>query len=174
MIIAGIGSRSTPANNLSEIGLVSSWCRHRGIWIRSGHADGADKAFEKEADPDRLVVFLPWRNYNREGPARGTVVVTRWTPELAAVVNRIHPTPGLLSRGAALMMARNAQIILGANLDTPVNAVVCWTPDEERGGTSFGIRLAREHGIPVFNLNRMGPAAILQQLGAIADAQVHG
>ena len=44
-------------------------------------------------------------------------------------------------------------IILGNSLDNPVKFVVCWTSNgKDKGGTGLAIRLARHHGIRVFNL----------------------
>ena len=44
-------------------------------------------------------------------------------------------------------------IILGNKLDTPVQFVICYTPDgKNSGGTGLGMMIAEDHGIPVFNL----------------------
>jgi hypothetical protein len=43
--------------------------------------------------------------------------------------------------------------MLGSDLKSPVNMVVCWTPrGEATGGTGQAIRMARHYGIPVYNL----------------------
>jgi hypothetical protein len=44
-------------------------------------------------------------------------------------------------------------IILGRDLKTPVEFVVCWLhPEATRGGTLLGVNLAKKNGIPVYNL----------------------
>lgn len=153
IIVAGIGSRQTPAAVCAEMQAIGAWCWDNGVVLRSGHAEGADIAFETGVDGALAEIWLPWKSYNR--PTRmpaSTYRVTEMTPELWAQVYEYHPAPGNLTQGARLLMARNVQIILGANLRDPVTAVVCWTPDEETGGTSFGIRLARANGIKVINM----------------------
>ena len=58
-------------------------------------------------------------------------------------------------------MARNVYQILGLDLNTPVDFVICWTPcgsqtDKQRsiktGGTGLAISLADSLGIKVYNL----------------------
>ena len=44
-------------------------------------------------------------------------------------------------------------ILLGAKLDNPVSALICWTTDgQPTGGTGQAIRIASGYGIPVHNL----------------------
>jgi hypothetical protein len=50
-------------------------------------------------------------------------------------------------------MTRNMMQVLGKNLDTPVDFVVCWTKNgKDIGGTGAAIRCAWDHSIPVYNL----------------------
>lgn len=151
---AGIGSRRAPDHVLglcTRLGV--KMCQH-GWVLRSGHAIGCDQAFEAGAySPDRVraQIFLPWKDYESEIPATGQV---QRVPVTAAIhlVARYHPTPERLSRAAVRLHARNCHILLGPALDDPVDRVICWTRNEARGGTAFGIRVARELGIPVHNL----------------------
>lgn len=54
------------------------------------------------------------------------------------------------SRG---MHSRNCHQILGCDLQSPVDAVICWTPNGKiQGGTATAIKLAMKYNIPVFNL----------------------
>jgi cell division GTPase FtsZ len=49
--------------------------------------------------------------------------------------------------------ARNAMIVLGKNLDDPVDFIICWTPGGTgSGGTGQALRIARAYGIPVYDL----------------------
>jgi hypothetical protein len=44
-------------------------------------------------------------------------------------------------------------IILGHDLDTPVEFVICWTyKGNLKGGTALGMKIAAAHGIPIYNL----------------------
>ena len=50
-------------------------------------------------------------------------------------------------------MARNCHQVLGQDLKTPVDFIVCWTKDGgESGGTGQALRIARDLNIPVYNL----------------------
>lgn len=149
-IYAGIGSRRAPADVLGLCTRIASTLAARGRVLRSGHAIGCDQAFEAGAG-DRAEVFLPWRDYEGDVEVLGQV---RLMPTVKAIemVPGFHPAPERLSMASLRLMARNAHIILGPMLDEPVGLVICWTLDEERGGTSAGLRLARQRDIPVCNL----------------------
>jgi hypothetical protein len=64
------------------------------------------------------------------------------------------------------MHGRNAQIVLGDDLKTPVDFVVCWTPDGKlTGGTAMALRIAFDYDIPIFNLgSRLGEVEVLKKL----------
>ena len=48
--------------------------------------------------------------------------------------------------------------MLGAGLDRPVDAVVCWTPDGQIvGGTGIAVLMAGLAGVPVLNLAVQSP-----------------
>lgn len=56
---------------------------------------------------------------------------------------------------------RNVCQILGADLHTPVQMVICWTKGGKLvGGTAQALRIARANNIPIFNLalDSSGPA----------------
>lgn len=56
-------------------------------------------------------------------------------------------------KATQLLHARNMHIILGANLDSPVEIVICWTKDGLRsGGTGQALRLAESRDIPIYDL----------------------
>lgn len=61
--------------------------------------------------------------------------------------------------------ARNCHQVLGANLDSPVDFVLCWTPGgATTGGTATAIKLARKHNIPVINMATEGWRETLESL----------
>ena len=53
---------------------------------------------------------------------------------------------------ARQLHGRNAQIILGKNLNMPVEFVIAWTMAETSGGTKIGLSIAKQRNIPTFNL----------------------
>ena len=80
--------------------------------------------------------------------------------------------PGTAAHRPSASCARNVAILLGRNLDRPVDAVVCWTCDggAVTGGTGMGIRIVEAHGIPVLNLGAMSPRTACERLAAIRRA----
>lgn len=159
LIYAGIGSRNTPIEYQKIMLQAAFHLAKLGYTLRSGAAGGADTAFEFGAQKGagKTEIWLPWIGFNKHAD-------TGFYPsqkhfELAATV---HPAWQSLSRGARALHARNAGQILGCDLATPVDFVICWTPDGcsdepgrsvKTGGTGTAIVLADRHNIPVWNIN---------------------
>lgn len=172
MIITGIGSRETPEAILREMTAIGTWCRKESIqnkssiWVRSGHADGADWAFESGEDHKQkptfqmgaqqyCIAYLPWDGFNKDHRSHAHFKVPEFTKDLAALARKYHPKFDSLSQGAQKLQMRNGCQILGENLHTPVDLVVCWTKDgKDSGGTGQAIRIALDWGIPVINMQR--------------------
>ena len=166
---AGVGSRNTPP----EVLLLMTGVAHRlaahGYTLCSGGAPGADLAFERGATTK--AIFLPWHGFqSRPSAAHDT---DQPSAEAFRVAALLHPSWDRLSQAAQKLMARNTHQILGADLRSPVDFVVCWTPDgceaeaarrRTTGGTGQAIALASRWSIPVFNLQH-GRSA-LDRLGA--------
>lgn len=158
-VYAGIGSRRTPENILGVMRQVSLALREDGWWLRSGHAEGADQAFEVGAG-NAADIFLPWPSFNDDVPIEGTIFEG---PTLSAqkLTSRHHPFWEPLPFAVKKLHARNAHQVLGWDLASPARFVVCWTPDgsldgtgPNTGGTGQALRIAAAHGIEVFNLKR--------------------
>lgn len=143
---AGIGARDTPEEALSAMNKLSAWLGSLGLVLRSGGADGADSAFEVNAPESEIM--LPWQHFN--GHQSQNFHPSEEAQQIASVVhwNWENCKPAVKN-----LHGRNAQILLGSNLDKPVKFVVCWTEDgKDKGGTGVAIRIARQHKIPIFNL----------------------
>ena len=166
---AGIGSRATPAPVLADMTKMATWLARTGWHLASGGADGADTAFAGGAPAGQRTLYLPWPGYNRLG---GSDCVVPGRSELAACIDlaaRLHPAWNRCSSGARRLHGRNAAILLGVNLDRPVDAVVAFTPGGAvTGGTGMGLRIAAERGIPVMNLGAMSPREACERLLAIS------
>ncbi len=154
---AGIGSRNTPPEVMAIMTKLARRLDELGFVLRSGGADGADSAFEDGAKNKQ--VFLPWEGFNgRESE------FTSPLSEAFRVAEIVHDGWLYLKPGAQKLMARNNHQILGADMRTPADFVVCWTPDSAEkshqrgstGGTGQAIDLADRFGIPVFNLAKGG------------------
>ena len=135
MYYAGIGSRQTPPEILNTMTKIAQALGKLGYTLRSGGADGADKAFEVGAV--KKEIFRP----------------RHATPEAIELAMSLHPAPSKCNDYVRKLHGRNAQIILGLNLDSPVEFVICWTKNGKIiGGTGLGIRLSMSKNIPIFNL----------------------
>lgn len=145
---AGIGSRETPDRICEMMTAVAKRLSSLDYVCRSGGADGADDAFEKGATYKQI--FLPWDKFNGRC-VNGTSYII--PPYVEEYVFKYHPKPSNLSYAGKKLMSRNTYQILGLDLNTPVEFVLCWTKDGlASGGTGQAIRIAKDRGIPVFNL----------------------
>jgi len=156
MIIAGIGSRETPITIIEEMIKIGYWCKENKFRVRSGHADGADYAFELGAE-EYCDVYLPWKGFNDKLISVGQNLypndIIDIKSKLDKITNLIHPNPSSLTSGARLLMNRNVCQILGITVDDPVKYVVCWTADGGfTGGTGQALRIALKCDIPIFNM----------------------
>jgi len=131
----GVGSRETPSLVLSEMTLIASKLGLCGYTLRSGGAIGADSAFESGAKVKEI--FRP----------------NDATTKSIELASKHHPAWSRCKRYVKMLHGRNAQIVLGRNLDAPIEFLVCWTPGaKDVGGTGLTIRLARAHNVCVYNL----------------------
>ena len=144
---AGIGSRNTPKDVLELMVEISSQLGDMGWTLHSGGADGADSAFEYGAKEKNI--YLPWNGYNLNEVGVVLDNLKAWDE----VSKHFHPAPHKCSIAVQRLHGRNAYIMLGDNLDKPVDMVICWTPKGEViGGTGLAIQIAEYCKIPVFNL----------------------
>ena len=156
MIIAGIGSRETPDRILNEMRAIGAWCWEQEIWIRSGHADGADWAFERGAQ-EYCIAYLPWAGFNSQLISKAHQHVVHESRWLDKLVWTYHPAPDKLTRGPFALMRRNGAQVLGIDDTQRSQAIVCWTSDGlASGGTGQAIRIAQSsnYNIPVLNMQR--------------------
>ena len=152
---SGIGARRAPPEVLSLMTRAAFALLKRGYVLRSGHAIGADSAFERGAGA-AAQIFLPapgWRG-SASTFHSGTLGEGVWgkAREIAAAH---HPAFGTLSRFVQDLHTRNVFQVLGPALDSPSEFVLCWTADgEASGGTGQALRIAATYGVPVYNLQR--------------------
>jgi len=134
---AGIGSRQTPRSILGVMRMIAKRLDTLGWELRSGGAKGADQAFESGSTNKDIM-------QQRDA-----------TLESIFEAKKYHPAWSMCSPYVQGLHARNTQIVLGRDLHTPVNMVICWTPNGvAEGGTGQAIRVANENYIPVFNLRK--------------------
>lgn len=157
-IIAGIGSRKISGNpEAAEIfrkvferfnGCLDG--NRAGILLRSGGSEGADMIAETTFKGAKEII-LPWTDFNGTHP---DALIYRKDSEAEEIVNRLHPAPEKLKTGARKCIERDVWEIIGPpNSRRDANAVICWTPEAKMvGGTAMAMRVAKEKGIPIYNI----------------------
>jgi hypothetical protein len=135
---AGIGSRETPTDVLKVMTIFARYAYTSKRLLVTGGAKGADSAFMAGVtDPNGMKV------YRAEDATKGAI----------ALASKYHPNWAACSEYVKKLHGRNMMILLGHDLSTPVNYVVCWTPNGAIvGGTGQALRAANEHNISVYNL----------------------
>lgn len=158
-IYAGIGSRETPEDVLQKMKVIGHQLGYHGWRLRSGHAPGADKAFEEGCKMvgGKMEIYLPWDGF--EGARQDnehyftgfkSVELEQSATHIAA---HFHPAWHRCSQGAKKMHTRNVQQVFGRDLVQPVDLVICWTKGGRRaGGTGQALRVAANYEIPIFDL----------------------
>jgi len=141
----GIGSRKTPDDVLKQMTTLASNLELTGFTLRSGGAAGADSAFEAGVkDPKNADIYLPWHNFNNNPSAH---------QHAYDMAKHFHPNWNACSQAARKFHARNCYQVLGLDLKTPSQFVLCWTPNAKvAGGTGQALRIAEHYSISIFNL----------------------
>jgi len=159
----GVGSRLTPRHILHKMELFGTAAAKKGYTLRSGGADGADTAFEIGANlancwgiNGKREIYLPWIAFNNRVNDDDIVLVDidfRLKDQASNMVDEIHPAFWNLGVGGRSLHMRNCFQVLGQDLKTPSEFVICWTKNAKLvGGTATAIRLALKHKIKVYNL----------------------
>jgi hypothetical protein len=146
---AGIGSRETPEDVLIAFERIGEFLAKKGHTLRSGGAKGADSAFERGCDKaqGKKEIFLPWANFENN---KSQLIING--EEIYKIAEKYHPKWGSVSQGARKLLARNGYQILGWDLKTPSDFIICWTPHGLMGGgTGQALRLAKDYNIPIFD-----------------------
>lgn len=161
---AGIGSRRTPADVLALMRDTAAALARRGYLLRSGAADGADRAFEAgaRAAGGATEVFIPWPGFNGAGPDALVFDAMPGRDDALRISAPLHPGWDRLKPSVRKLMGRNAMQVLGRSCDDPVRFVLCWAPrpildsagrvSDVGGGTGQAVRLAYQQRVPVFHL----------------------
>lgn len=178
MIYAGIGSRKISVEEEIYITDLAKKFSEKGFILYSGHADGADMAFEKGADPDKSVIWLPWEGFNGKLFTEKAFVVGGRNDRKDTL--KYHPNYKSLYRSAKGLMIRNSFQVLG---DPPVYPMVdfvvcCSDPlrrstlglgDGVQGGTGHAIRIANAYYIPWFNIRVLEERKRLEEFLSVQE-----
>lgn len=160
---AGIGSRNVPIEIQNQCTLIAELLATYGYILRSGNAVGCDIAFYRGST--KSEIFIPWKGYNSELCDTSNFICSI-SDESMMLAQRYHIGFNNARQGVRKLLARNVNIILGNDLKTPVDFVICWTRDQcesyedynvnTTGGTGHAILLADAYKIPIINIARSG------------------
>jgi len=149
------GHRDAPEWALRLAAKCAAHALSEGSWLRTGGAKGIDEWAARGAAlvPNaggRLEIVLPWEGFR--GAAEGHPDANVWviSPAHLEVCLRLTPEVGRKPQGVQRLMARNVGVLLGKDLKTPVDRVICYRV--RPGGTDHLVRCARMLGIRVYNI----------------------
>lgn len=156
----GIGSRDTPPEIQTEMTALAKTLAEKGYTLRSGKADGADKAFQTGAESAKsknLEIYIPWKGFeNKSSVSNRFDIVPNLMNELCYdIASMFHPAWGRCSAGAKKLHGRNVCQVLGDKLDSKTNFVIYWALEKNnivRGGTATAVSIARHYRIPTINM----------------------
>ncbi len=103
-------------------------------------------------------------------PNRQLAIVSNSTLkfETEKIAESLHVNWANCNNYARSQHIRNVHIILGYDLNKPVDAVITWCELDNQGnyigGTAFGLELAKRKGIPIFNLNTADKQKVLRDI----------
>ena len=184
MRIALIGSRQLEQKQeyFEDIKLCYNVCMRLaqlGVTFTSGLCelgmDGiAQKAYSKAVDlglakESQFEVYVADQyNIHRSTLPRKHLAIVRnkdLISETERIASEVHPAWDRCNEWARGMHSRNCHQILGYDLQSPVDAVICWTPDGKiQGGTSTALRISMKYDIPVFNLGVSDKKSVLNDI----------
>lgn len=150
MYYTGIGSRETPEKVLELFTNIAKYLASSNFTLRSGAAKGADAAFEKGVDivHGKKEIFLPWKGFQN---SKSELIVT--DKRAFEIAEKYHPYWNNLKSGAKKLQARNSHQVLGIDLNTPSEFIICYTKNGKRnGGTGQALRIADAYNIPIFDV----------------------
>lgn len=167
MIYAGIGSRETPEPVQDVISLIALKLAKRNWTLRSGGAQGADSAFYRGArirSETPIEIYFPWKDFDEETETEH-IKLTSPSPEATELAARYHPAWFKLPQGAKKLIARNSHQVFGADMNTPVDLIICYTEGGKlKGGTAQALRIAEDFKIPVYNLGNPLTYALISDI----------
>lgn len=166
----GIGSRETPR----EIGIIlkefTDYMTSRGYVLRSGGAPGADLDCESGVNNNLKEIYIPWKGFNSSD---SDLYIKEDSEETIKIASENHPAYEYLKPAVKKLMNRNVYQVLGNDLNTPSEFVICYTRDgckshlsrsNKTGGTGLAISVASKNNIPIINLGNVKDLKMIKDL----------
>lgn len=159
--IALIGSRETPKELYPLMHAMGKYFSGLGIHTYSGGAPGPDEEFLRFYNKDQTTVIVAYNGFNNHYDTQKGVVV--WDDlsnqaKIKSIIKARSVTDYFekVSPTVQKLFSRNAMQILGLECTDPVDAVFFYAPESKfgkvSGGTRVAVEIARNAGIPTYNL----------------------
>lgn len=133
---------------------ISSFLSTKNYTLMSGGAVGADSAFE--IGTDNKIIFLHDKciiNLQNALPSQYYYLQSKWDSAYNLAKKYYHSDLTLRSDYVKRLMTRNVFQILGADLNSISDFVICWTKDgKASGGTGQALRIAEAYNVPIYNM----------------------
>lgn len=149
MRIAIIGTREVSKDQIDEIFQIIESKYGQDVIVHSGNALGVDEVALRFK---RVNIFLPWSTYNEHLKVKGLFYSDKGNDdENDLSIQILFPHFSKLSIGAKKMIRRNFFIVMGDSKMNipPVDTVVFYTGKGVKGGTAYGVNIAKSFEIPV-------------------------
>lgn len=152
MRIAIIGTREVTKVQLVRIHKAIDTRFGSDVVVHSGGAVGVDQVAYKFS---KTNVFLPWATYNANVRPKGNkakFIVKGDDTRYDEMLTKLFPHFTKMTQGVKKLLRRNAFIVLGYDDVPRVDTVVWYTGKGVKGGTAYGVIIARHHGIKTVEL----------------------
>lgn len=171
------GNENPPAQVIAAIERLVKLLEQRGYTMRSGGVRGVEDIAEKSIPPNgKMEIHLPWRDFEQKA--------SRYTfnsDHAKAIARMFHPAFDTMKPAGQAFLCKNARVILGNNMKSPVLFLLVWTEDgaetlvervARTGYAGHSISIAAHLGVPVFNLGK--PDAEQRLMSYLDSCQLRG
>lgn len=159
----GVGSRKDVPEWITDLASnIAVALSQQGYTLRSGRAETMDYAFQRGAEYDRpnnprTEIYVPNDRFNLCFGNKNAINPARFQNYADAedICSTIHPVFNHLRGFAREAHIRNVYQVLGKDLNSPSEFLICWAPPKGNGvsgGTATAWNLATKLGLPCYNL----------------------
>lgn len=164
----GTADKAVPPELKPKITELAKWLDSKGYTLRSTGAIEPYPDLAFELGSTRLEIYDPWGKKLEKDGKRSKYPQA----ETERLAKKYNPVYDRMKEQVQTMMRRDVAKVLGDQLNSFVQFILCWTPDGAEAGrdisprtgfTSIQIGLASDLKIPVFNLYKPDAETRLRQ-----------
>lgn len=159
-------NKNTPPEIIQQFVELAKWLEAKGFTVRvDGDKDGVSQAVEDATN--RKEVILPWKGFNNKESE------FCWSNEASQHIAKKHsPVYDSIPDGVKKFLHRNARLIMGDKMRSPVSFLITWSDDgcetlqektSRTGFVSHQISITLGAVRPVFNLKKPDAVQRLKQ-----------